>query len=489
MNNITDSNLPDPTDWLNTSLPSFTTLESALRCQVCKDFYDTPMITSCSHTFCSLCIRRCLSSDSKCPICRAGDQANKLRRNWAIQEVVEAFQNARTTAFVLAKEHLDNAQEDGISRNKNKRKVSGTGFEDNGLSKRTRSSQVQTRSQVQKPSEEAIVIDLDSGDGGDEDYQPEPELGHKQPNDGLVACPLCGRRMVEEAVFNHLDKCTGEEEKSIENHKTNIIFHSREPTLQSPSKQTKTSMERLPQLNYTLLKDNALRRKLQELGIPTWGPRQLLIKRHTEWVDIYNSNSDCLRPRSVKDLLKDLDAWERSQGGLAPTQGNSTTTGVMKKDFDQEDWKDRHKDHYNELIASAKARRSVPTKEREEASTEKGSLPQDSKIMIGNSILVTTETNDHHLPATMTDANPVSKESTLKEAPTNDPTSPVNVMFSSATNEIRDPVTSLHMESRSHRASTHTPSLSSSQEKSEKMPMFQVPEDSIMDIDGGTEVK
>src|SRR5215469_15342374 len=59
MDTISDASLPDPTDWLNTSLPSFATLESALRCQVCKDFYDTPMITSCSHTFCSLCIRRC----------------------------------------------------------------------------------------------------------------------------------------------------------------------------------------------------------------------------------------------------------------------------------------------------------------------------------------------------------------------------------------------------------------------------------------------
>src|SRR6266568_8348001 len=87
--------IPDSTDWLHTPLASFEPLEAALRCQVCKDFYDTPMLTTCSHTFCSLCIRRCFAADGKCPTCRASDQANKLRRNWVVQEIVDAFQAAR----------------------------------------------------------------------------------------------------------------------------------------------------------------------------------------------------------------------------------------------------------------------------------------------------------------------------------------------------------------------------------------------------------
>lgn len=95
--------VPDSTDWLNTSLPSLARLDSALRCQVCKDFFDNPVITSCCHTFCSLCIRRCLSAEGKCPACRAPDQELKLRRNWAMQECVDAFGESRAGVLEFAR--------------------------------------------------------------------------------------------------------------------------------------------------------------------------------------------------------------------------------------------------------------------------------------------------------------------------------------------------------------------------------------------------
>lgn len=95
--------IPDSTDWLTTSLACVAPVESALRCQVCKDFFDNPVITSCSHTFCSLCIRRCLSTEGKCPACRAPDQELKLRRNCAVQELVDCFQAAREAILDLAR--------------------------------------------------------------------------------------------------------------------------------------------------------------------------------------------------------------------------------------------------------------------------------------------------------------------------------------------------------------------------------------------------
>lgn len=94
----------DPTDWLGTPLASLFPVEQSLRCHVCKDFYNSPMLTTCCHTFCSICIRRALAADGKCPLCRATDQESRLRGNWAIREAVDHFTKARDAMLKLARE-------------------------------------------------------------------------------------------------------------------------------------------------------------------------------------------------------------------------------------------------------------------------------------------------------------------------------------------------------------------------------------------------
>lgn len=94
----------DPTDWQGTPLASLTQVERALRCHVCKDFFHSPMTTSCTHTFCSLCIRRALNTDAKCPLCRTTDQESRLRGNHAIREAVEAFTASRDTTLQFARQ-------------------------------------------------------------------------------------------------------------------------------------------------------------------------------------------------------------------------------------------------------------------------------------------------------------------------------------------------------------------------------------------------
>lgn len=118
-------------------------------------------------------------------------------------------------------------------------------------------------------------------------------------------------------------------------------------------------MERLPQLSYGLLKDQALRKKLSDLGIPSHGPKPLLIKRHTEWVNLVNANCDSARPRTKKELLSELDIWERSQGrNILNGLGGNETSSVMRKDFDGPAWATSHGNDFQQLIA--KARRKPP---------------------------------------------------------------------------------------------------------------------------------
>ena len=124
------------------------------------------------------------------------------------------------------------------------------------------------------------------------------------------------------------------------------------------------AIDRLPQLNYSLLKDNALRKKFSELGIPNGGPRTLLVKRHTEWINLVNANCDSTKPRSKRELLHDLDVWEKTQGRQILNLSNSGgASSVMHKDFDGAAWATSHNQDFRNLIA--KARRKVTPKPEE----------------------------------------------------------------------------------------------------------------------------
>lgn len=114
--------------------------------------------------------------------------------------------------------------------------------------------------------------------------------------------------------------------------------------------------DRLPQLSYSLLKDNALRKKLNELGIPSGGSRALLIRRHTEWVNLVNANSDSSRPRTKREMLHELNVWDRSQGRQISNASEEWmgANSVMKKDFDSKAWATSHDNDFQKLISEAR---------------------------------------------------------------------------------------------------------------------------------------
>lgn len=170
--NVADS-ISDPTEWLGTPLAGFLAMDTSLRCQVCKDFFDTAMMTSCSHTFCSLCIRRCLAVDGKCPTCRASEQEVKLRRNWALDEVVNAFQNVRKSTLQYAKESQRTLAED-IHR-PIKRKFRDMNLDSDGVGdiEQTRKTRSQTRSQTRKEADLVAAnptTPIEISEDRDEDY-------------------------------------------------------------------------------------------------------------------------------------------------------------------------------------------------------------------------------------------------------------------------------------------------------------------------------
>src|SRR4051812_8175840 len=55
--------------------------------------------------------------------------------------------------------------------------------------------------------------------------------------------------------------------------------------------------DRLPALSYSVLKEAALKKKMNELGLSVSGTRPQIERRHQEWVTLWNANCDSLRPK------------------------------------------------------------------------------------------------------------------------------------------------------------------------------------------------
>ena len=145
------------------------------------------------------------------------------------------------------------------------------------------------------------------------------------------------------------------------------------------SHQPAKAMERLPQLNYSLLKDNALRKKLSELGIPNGGSRAHLIRRHTEWINLVNANCDSRRPRTKRELLHELDLWDKAQGRQTLNNSNaSVSSSVMDKDFDGAAWATSHDSDFQTLIARARKKAKPGTEDTRSTDQPKTPATDDS---------------------------------------------------------------------------------------------------------------
>ena len=94
LDTLTDllDDISEPSDWPQ---PEYQDLDRATRCSICKDFYEAPVITKCSHTFCSLCLQRYITINSSCPACRVTVALSETRRNHAVEDIVRQFKVAR----------------------------------------------------------------------------------------------------------------------------------------------------------------------------------------------------------------------------------------------------------------------------------------------------------------------------------------------------------------------------------------------------------
>lgn len=329
----------------------------------------------------------------------------KLRHNYAVEELVAVWKEHREGIWKAANEKRAEAttqagHRDGevIERPKKRRRVGAEApvvVQKSGLEERrsTRSqsrkgaSQSQSQSQASQPlpSTQEEIADSD----GASEYRDSPSratpqrqvLQPAEPHDGLVGCPSCGRRLREANINTHLDKClqgmasptppppqAAVQAPSISSPNS----HVRAGTIAyTQTKPTGTSKTPLPTINYNLLTETKLRGKLKDLGIPNHGNKDLMRKRHGEWVNLWNANCDSLQPVSKGKLLRDLDIWERNyaRDERSRNVGASGSGGaVMEKEFDREGYMKKEKDNFSDLVKMARdsAKRAAAARKEEE---------------------------------------------------------------------------------------------------------------------------
>ena len=212
--------MDDSTDWHGTSTPQLGAFETALRCQVCKKFYESPMITPCLHTFCSYCIHQSITRDKGiCPLCRSAVDREKLRRNPIVTDLVRAFQSARPNLLGLARGSSKELQQPTAN---NKKRLAEEEGPQNLTYNAPRAATLRSRKSIKTKSPESDISEHTTppaNDGG-KHAQIIPPPTHlsdyaemETTNEGLVACPSCEAMVVENTINRHLDMCLGQKPK------------------------------------------------------------------------------------------------------------------------------------------------------------------------------------------------------------------------------------------------------------------------------------
>ncbi|NXM82099.1 RAD18 ligase, partial [Oenanthe oenanthe] len=316
-------------------------VDDLLRCGICFDYFSIAVvIPQCSHSYCSLCIRKFLSYKTQCPTCCVAVSESDLRNNRLLDDLVKSFNSARQQLLQLvldapspaAPGHCSPAQPaqgPGTPSLLRKDKVctSLAGLPGAALE----SLSTEGHHDLHSPSAEPGAADSKVGSQevpGSTGNQEKPSTSEVQ-GDCKVECPVCGVAIPEQYINKHLDSCLSREEKK--------------DSLRSSAQRRKL----MSKVVYNLLSDRDLRKKLKEHGLSTSGTRQQLIKRHQEFVHMYNAQCDSLSPKSVAEVVKELEKNEKIRVQLECNNKSGENSLTFTKDQTEEEIDEIHAKYRN----------------------------------------------------------------------------------------------------------------------------------------------
>ncbi|KAI0279826.1 hypothetical protein BGY98DRAFT_1089058 [Russula aff. rugulosa BPL654] len=285
---LDNTDVQDPTDFPPASTaPGLRALDSTLRCNICQELYEAPVVLTCGHCFCSLCARTQLGEKPTCPTCWRETTISSFRVNPAMEEAVSAWKDARHEAL----------------------KPPTTASESPRPPKRRKPNphSADVLSSLASPQRKSARSNTPS--------TPKGRPNHDIDNNSNIECPICIKLVPMTRINDHIDSgCKSylllSEQKDawsklLDGKRVGKEKEKAEPELDTP----------IPKASYTVLKDKQIRDLLAAHDLPTSGDRSQLIARHERWVAVYNANLDhipALRKRAA-ELRSEMRRWEEDK--------------------------------------------------------------------------------------------------------------------------------------------------------------------------------
>uniref|UniRef100_A0A8C0MTG2 RING-type E3 ubiquitin transferase n=1 Tax=Canis lupus familiaris TaxID=9615 RepID=A0A8C0MTG2_CANLF len=341
------------------------TIDDLLRCGICFDYFNIAMmIPQCSHNYCSLCIRKFLSYKTQCPTCCVTVTEPDLKNNRILDELVKSLNFARNHLLQFALESPPISPASSSSKNLAAKVNTPVAFRhslkqgsrlmENFLIREMSGS---TSELLIKENEKKLILQKEVSTSSKTKETPSIEKTAPRSLDAHVPetpststlkqvtrvdCPVCGVNIPENHINKHLDSCLTRDEKK-ESLRSSI--HKRKP---------------LPKTVYNLLSDRDLKKKLKEHGLSIQGNKQQLIKRHQEFVHMYNAQCDALHPKSAAEIVQEIENMEKTRMRLEASKLNESimvfTKDQTEKEIDEihSRYRKKHQNEFRLLVDQAK---------------------------------------------------------------------------------------------------------------------------------------
>ncbi|XP_025270922.1 E3 ubiquitin-protein ligase RAD18 isoform X2 [Camponotus floridanus] len=413
-------------------------IDKLLQCGICYEYMNTSVITSCSHNYCSLCIRKYLHYKTQCPTCFEETFEKDLRKNNLLDEIIIHYLNFKDKSekkfyqkeiLTVENRNFENVHSPNNFECKKKQNVPDTNeiLDKNLESPMSMASNTTPRGQ--KNDQQNISTPSTSTELRIPSMFTPKRKGFQNEENELVECPVCKVDVPQNNINKHLDDCLKRENTKVQ------------------PKKCEPKRKPLPKLVLSLMKDNIIRKKLKEFGLLTQGDRKTLETRLQRYIILYNAECDKINPRSISELIKQCEEEENLERKIQKPSNRLNINRNTEQNIIEQQRKKylaANKDSYDELILKMKhpnSSRKLPVRRNILSKENSDTLYQDCVAESTSIIRDNEESNFLALNSNIEDSN--------MSCYNMNPTNFLAIELSSSSNDTNDQYASNHISNNS----------------------------------------